>query len=82
VDANGRFDLETAVAYARALAPYGLVGMKNQVIRWTFSCKPSSRSLSRSNGDGENLFHCKTHEISYATRNCGRIATSYSSIAH
>jgi D(-)-tartrate dehydratase len=24
VDANGRFDLETAVAYARALAPYGL----------------------------------------------------------
>ncbi len=24
VDANGRFDLETALAYARALAPYGL----------------------------------------------------------
>jgi L-alanine-DL-glutamate epimerase-like enolase superfamily enzyme len=24
VDANGRFDLETAIAYARALAPYGL----------------------------------------------------------
>ena len=24
VDANGRFDLETAMAYARALAPYGL----------------------------------------------------------
>jgi len=24
VDANGRFDLETAVAYAHALAPYGL----------------------------------------------------------
>ncbi len=24
VDANGRFDLQTAVAYARALAPYGL----------------------------------------------------------
>ena len=24
VDANGRFDLDTAVAYARALAPYGL----------------------------------------------------------
>jgi L-alanine-DL-glutamate epimerase-like enolase superfamily enzyme len=24
VDANGRFDLETAVAYAKALAPYGL----------------------------------------------------------
>src|SRR5260370_13653412 len=24
VDANGRFDLENAVAYAQALAPYGL----------------------------------------------------------
>ena len=24
VDANGRFDLETAIAYANALAPYGL----------------------------------------------------------
>src|SRR5437899_12275544 len=24
VDANGRFDLETAIAYAHALAPYGL----------------------------------------------------------
>jgi L-alanine-DL-glutamate epimerase-like enolase superfamily enzyme len=24
VDANGRFDLETAIAYARALEPYGL----------------------------------------------------------
>jgi D(-)-tartrate dehydratase len=24
VDANGRFDLDTAIAYARALAPYGL----------------------------------------------------------
>src|SRR5260370_36291386 len=24
VDANGRFDLDTALAYARALAPYGL----------------------------------------------------------
>jgi D(-)-tartrate dehydratase len=24
IDANGRFDLETAIAYARALAPYGL----------------------------------------------------------
>src|SRR2546429_5500313 len=39
VDANGRFDLENAVAYAQALAPYGL--------RWYRSEEHTSELQSR-----------------------------------
>ena len=60
VDANGRFDLDTATAYAKAMAPYGL--------RWFEEAgDPLDYSLNRhiaemSSGPlatGENLFSCQ-----------------------
>src|SRR6267142_1459569 len=63
--------------------PTGCVGMRNQVIRWTFSCKPCSRATIQVQWRWEKIsFHYKTHETSYVTLNCVRIATSCSSIAH
>jgi len=67
VDANGRFDLETAVAYARALAPYGLRWYEEQVIAGLSAASQARGSLSRSNGDGrESLFtarRTKSHTL-------------------
>ena len=41
VDANGRFDLATAVDYAKALAPTTCSGTRKPAIRSTTSCKPN-----------------------------------------
>jgi L-alanine-DL-glutamate epimerase-like enolase superfamily enzyme len=81
VDANGRFDLETART-RRHSRRTGCVGMRNRVIRWTISCKPNSRTIIRDQWRQEKTyFPCRTHEISFATRKCGRIAIFCSSIA-
>ncbi|MEQ1473982.1 MAG: mandelate racemase/muconate lactonizing enzyme family protein [Candidatus Acidiferrum sp.] len=57
VDANGRFDVETAVAYARALAPYGLRWFEEAGDPLDFDLQAKlSEIYSPPMATGENLF--------------------------
>ena len=58
VDANGRFDLATAIAYAQgALAPTTCSGTRRPATRSTTRCRPSSRiTTPQPMATGENLF--------------------------
>ncbi|MGQ0750135.1 MAG: mandelate racemase/muconate lactonizing enzyme family protein, partial [Betaproteobacteria bacterium] len=57
VDANGRFDLETAVQYARALEPYGLFWYEEAGDPLDFALQAElSRHYERPMATGENLF--------------------------
>src|SRR3981189_1498024 len=57
VDANGRFDLETAVAYAHALAPYGLRWYEEPGDPLDFQLQAKLAShYARPMATGENLF--------------------------
>ena len=47
VDANGRFDLETAIAYAKMLRDIRCSGTRRPAIRSTTSCRPRWRSSIR-----------------------------------
>ena len=57
VDANGRFDLDTAIADARALVPYVSAGMRNPAIHLDFELQAKlADHYSGSMATGENLF--------------------------
>jgi L-alanine-DL-glutamate epimerase-like enolase superfamily enzyme len=57
VDANGRFDLETALAYARALEPYGLFWYEEAGDPLDFELQAAlGRSYPPPMATGENLF--------------------------
>jgi D(-)-tartrate dehydratase len=57
VDANGRFDLDTAIAYARALAPYGLFWLEEPGDPLDFELQSVLRSYyPNPMATGENLF--------------------------
>ena len=57
VDANGRFDLETAVAYARALEPYGLFWYEEAGDPLDFEVQAALAShYKHPMATGENLF--------------------------
>jgi L-alanine-DL-glutamate epimerase-like enolase superfamily enzyme len=57
VDANGRFDLDTAVEYARALEPYGLFWYEEAGDPLDFALQAElSRHYERPMATGENLF--------------------------
>ena len=60
VDANGRFDLQTAIKYAEALAPYGLKwyeepGDPLDFVLNSAVCQATSTPIAT----GENLFSCQ-----------------------
>ena len=44
VDANGRFDLETAIAYAKILRDYPVFGTRRQAIPSSTRCRQPCRS--------------------------------------
>lgn len=57
VDANGRFDLETAIAYAKALAPYGLKWYEEAGDPLDFALQAELAShYDGAMATGENLF--------------------------
>lgn len=57
VDANGRFDLETGLAYSRALAPYNLAWFEEACDPLDFSLQATlASSYSPPMATGENLF--------------------------
>ena len=57
VDANGRFDLETAIAYARALEPYGLAWYEEAGDPLDYQLQATLGSVySGPMATGENLF--------------------------
>jgi D(-)-tartrate dehydratase len=57
VDANGRFDLDTAIAYARALAPYGLRWFEEAGDPLDFELQAALSTLyPGAMATGENLF--------------------------
>jgi L-alanine-DL-glutamate epimerase-like enolase superfamily enzyme len=57
VDANGRFDLETALAYAEALAPYGLFWLEEAGDPLDFELQAGlAAAYTHATATGENLF--------------------------
>ena len=58
VDANGRFDLETAIAYAKMLRDYPICsGTKKRAIRWTIGLQAAlAEFYPGPMATGENLF--------------------------
>lgn len=57
VDANGRFDLDTAVAYARALEPYGLFWYEEAGDPLDYALQAElAKHYSKPMATGENLF--------------------------
>jgi L-alanine-DL-glutamate epimerase-like enolase superfamily enzyme len=59
VDANGRFDFETAVAYGKAMAPYGLRWFEEIGDPLDFDLnRRAVESISSRVATGENLFSC------------------------
>ncbi len=81
VDANGRFDLETAVGYAKMLRQHDLLRGR-RAIRWTTSCRrrwPSS--IPGRWRPGRTCSVTRMRATCCATGVCGRIATGCSSTA-
>jgi L-alanine-DL-glutamate epimerase-like enolase superfamily enzyme len=57
VDANGRFDLDTAIAYGKAMAPYGLFWYEEAGDPLDYALQAElSRHYSQPMATGENLF--------------------------
>ena len=56
VDANGRFDLETAIAYAKMLRHIRCSGTRKPAIRSISRCRRRWPNLSRPDGHRRNLF--------------------------
>jgi L-alanine-DL-glutamate epimerase-like enolase superfamily enzyme len=56
VDANGRFDLETAIAYAKGSATILCSGTRKRATAGFLSAGGAKRVLSRAMATGENLF--------------------------
>ena len=84
VDANGRFDLDTAVAYAKALEPYGLFWYQEAGDPLDFDLQASPcAALHASDGNrGESLFHAGCAQPRSVTAACARTGTGCSSTAH
>lgn len=60
VDANARFDQETAIAYAQAIAPYGLRWYEEPVDVLDFAALKEVKAASSTPiATGENLFSCE-----------------------
>ncbi|ORE97845.1 mandelate racemase/muconate lactonizing enzyme family protein [Aurantimonas sp. 22II-16-19i] len=60
VDANGRFDLQTAVAYAKALEPYGLYWYEEAGDPLDYALQAElAQHYSGRMATGENLFSCQ-----------------------
>jgi len=56
VDANGRFDLETAIAYARCCGDYPAVLVRGAAIPSIMRCRPRSPNSIQADGDRRKLF--------------------------
>jgi len=56
VDANGRFHLETAIAYAKMLRQYSLFWYEEAGDPLDYALQAALRSSTRPHGHGENLF--------------------------
>jgi L-alanine-DL-glutamate epimerase-like enolase superfamily enzyme len=63
VDANGRFDLDTAIAYAKALSPYNLfLVRRGRATRWTMSCRPRCATTTPTPWPrAKTCSRCRTH---------------------
>ena len=82
VDANGRFDLETAIAYAKMLRDYPLFWTRRPAIPSTSRCRPRwPSSIRRRWRPGKTCSAIRTRGTSFATAACAPIATGCSSIA-
>ena len=82
VDANGRFDLETAIAYAKMLRDYPLFWYEEAGDPWTSRCRRRwPNSIRRRWRPARICSAIRTREISFATAGCGRTATGCSSTA-
>jgi hypothetical protein len=83
VDANGRFDLETAVAYTpKCCASIRYFGSKRRAIRSITNCKPRWRSFIRVRWRREKIYSAtRTREIFCAMPGYGQTGTGCSSIA-
>ena len=82
VDANGRFDLETAIAYAKMLREYPLFWYEEAGDPLDFALQARlPNSIRRRWRPARICSATRTREISSATAACGRTATGCSSIA-
>jgi len=82
VDANGRFDLETAAAYARALAPYGLRWYEEPGDPLDYELQAGWAATTRGQWLPARIFFpCKTRATSFAMLACVPIAMFCNSIA-
>ena len=82
VDANGRFDLETAIAYAKMLRDYKLFWYEEAGDPLDLQLQAElSEYYPGPMATGENLFAIRTRAISCAMAACGPTATGCNSIA-
>jgi L-alanine-DL-glutamate epimerase-like enolase superfamily enzyme len=75
VDANGRFDLDTAIAYGRAMEPYGLFWYEEAGDPLDYALQAElSRHYHLPMATGENLFSCQDARnlIRYGNMHPGR----------
>lgn len=76
VDANGRFDLDTAIQYAKALSQYDLFWFEEPGDPLDFELQATLRGYySKPMATGEDLFPCKMPATSFATAACAPTAT-------
>ena len=82
VDANGRFDLETAVEYAKALEPYGLFWYEEagDPLDYALQAELAGHYGGRWR-PARTCSRCRTRATSSATAACAPTATGCSSIA-
>jgi L-alanine-DL-glutamate epimerase-like enolase superfamily enzyme len=82
VDANGRFDLGTAIAYAKALSQYDLFWYEEAGDPLTLNFRRSWRTTTQVRlPQAKTCSPCRTHVISFATAGCVRTAIGSSSTA-
>ena len=82
VDANGRFDLATALAYGRAMQRYGLFWYEEpgDPLDYQLNAVLAERLSGRARDRREPVLRHRRHAICCATAACGPIATGCSSI--
>ena len=82
VDANGRFDLQTAIAYGEALAPYDLFWYEEAGDPLDYALQAElARHDDRPMATGENCSRIRMPATCCAMAECGRIATGCNSTA-
>ena len=80
VDANGRFDRETAISYAKALRAYDLFWFEEPGDPLDFEMQALlAEHYPAPMATGENLFSMRTPGTSFATEGCGPRGTGSSS---